>query len=66
MKYSRSPWKQFLQRIQEVPTSEWRVNQNGGVIKCRKHTDLVMKALKETARDTGHIALVIYLSAACK
>ena len=66
MKYSQDAWKQLLQRVQEIPNSEWRTDEKGNVIKCRKHTDLIMHALKDTARNKGYIVFSVYLSAACK
>lgn len=65
-KYSRNAWKQLLQRLQAIPESSWRTNETGGMLKCRKHTDLVMKALRDTADNTGHVALYIFLLAGCK
>jgi len=66
MKYSQDAWKQFIQRLQEIPESEWRSNKQGHMIKCRKHTDLVMYALKETARNKGYITLAMVLANTCK
>lgn len=68
MKYSQDAWKQLLQRIQEIPEAELRVKgpkKNPHLIKCRKHTAMVMQALRETARDKGYIAFNLFLST-CK
>jgi len=64
--YSRKPWEQFIQRMQEIPRSSWRTDNEDSMIKCRKHTDLVMNALRDTADNTGHIALYFFLLRCCK
>ena len=68
MKYSQDAWKQLLQRIQEIPESELRVTgskKNPHLIKCRKHTALVMQALRDTARNKGYMPFYFFLST-CK
>jgi len=68
MKYSQDAWKQLLQRIQEIPEADLRTKgskKNLHLIKCRKHTALVMQALRDTARDKGYIAFYLFLST-CK
>ena len=66
MEYSRNAWQQFAERIRDIPEREWRTDENNHMIKCRKHTDLIMKALKETALDTGYITIAVFLGTACK
>ncbi len=65
-RYSQDAWKQLLQRLEEIPQSSLRVDKEKHVIKCRKHTDLVMAALRETARNKGYMNVYMFIAMTCK